>query len=95
MVSIYLPYSTLAMRSAGGLEVIKKAVEQLSKYHDRHIRLYDPTMVSIPNHKINWSFLEYILVRGQDVVDLPTQEVRKHHMHADKNAESHIYPHRI
>ena len=36
------------MRSAGGIDVIKKAVEQLSKYHDRHIRLYDPTLVS--NH---------------------------------------------
>ena len=44
---LFFPYSTLAMRSAGGMDVIKKAVEQLSKYHDRHIRLYDPTLVSI------------------------------------------------
>ena len=34
------------MRSAGGIEVIKKAIEGLSKYHDRHIMLYDPTLVS-------------------------------------------------
>ena len=51
-VYITLPYSTLAMRSAGGIDVIKKAVEQLSKYHDRHIRLYDPMLVSIPVHLI-------------------------------------------
>ena len=44
---MHILHSTLAMRSAGGLKVIKKAVEQLSKYHDRHIRLYDPTLVSL------------------------------------------------
>lgn len=37
-------YSTLAMRSAGGIDVIKKAIDGLSKYHDRHIMLYDPTL---------------------------------------------------
>ena len=27
------------------IDVIKKAVEELAKHHDRHIRLYDPTLV--------------------------------------------------
>ena len=36
------------MRSAGGIEVIKTAIDGLSKYHDRHIMLYDPTLVSSP-----------------------------------------------
>ena len=35
------------MRSAGGLEHIKKAIEGLSKYHDRHIMMYDPMLVSV------------------------------------------------
>ena len=38
------------MRSAGGIEVIKKAIDGLSKYHDRHIMLYDPTLVSMCVH---------------------------------------------
>jgi hypothetical protein len=38
--------STLAMRNAGGIKVIEKAIDGLSKYHDRHIMLYDPTLVS-------------------------------------------------
>ena len=33
------------MRSPGGLDIIKKAVEQLAKHHERHIRLYDPIQV--------------------------------------------------
>ena len=36
------------MRSAGGIDVIHKAIDGLSKYHDRHIMLYDPTLVSPP-----------------------------------------------
>ena len=34
------------MCSAGGLVVINKAINDLSKYHDGHIMLYDPTLVS-------------------------------------------------
>ena len=45
-ILFYFSPSTLAMRSAGGLEVIRKAVEQLGKHHERHIMLYDPTLVS-------------------------------------------------
>ena len=38
------------MRSAGGIDVIHKAItDGLSKYHDRHIMLYDPTLVSPPH----------------------------------------------
>ena len=40
-------YSTLAMREAGGIDKIKEAIECLSKEHDRHITLYDPTGVSV------------------------------------------------
>ena len=44
---MYIFYSsTVAMRSAGGIEVIRKAIDGLAKYHDRHIMLYDPTLVS-------------------------------------------------
>ena len=43
---LLFPCSTLAMRSAGGIEQIKKAIEGLAKYHDRHIMMYDPMLVS-------------------------------------------------
>lgn len=39
-------FSTLAMREAGGIKHIEKAIEKLSKEHKRHITLYDPTGVS-------------------------------------------------
>jgi glutamine synthetase len=35
-------FSTEAMRKEGGLQDIEKAIERLSKEHDRHIRAYDP-----------------------------------------------------
>lgn len=34
------------MREAGGITHIEAAIEKLSKEHDRHITLYDPTGVS-------------------------------------------------
>lgn len=40
-------YSTLAMREAGGIKHIEAAIEKLSKEHDRHITLYDPTGVRL------------------------------------------------
>ena len=39
-------YSTQAMREPGGIKAINEAIEKLSKEHDRHITLYDPTGVS-------------------------------------------------
>ncbi len=39
-------YSTSSMREPGGINIIKEAIEKLSKEHDRHIKLYDPTGVS-------------------------------------------------
>ncbi len=35
-------FSTKAMRSAGGIAEIDKAVDKLSKCHLRHIEAYDP-----------------------------------------------------
>ncbi|XP_053697834.1 glutamine synthetase 1, mitochondrial-like [Sabethes cyaneus] len=35
-------FSTKAMREDGGLDVIKAAIEKLSKKHDKHIKAYDP-----------------------------------------------------
>nr|XP_042908049.1 glutamine synthetase cytosolic isozyme-like [Parasteatoda tepidariorum] len=35
-------FSTKAMREKGGLKEIEKAIERLSKHHDRHIQAYDP-----------------------------------------------------
>ena len=35
-------FSTQAMREAGGLRVIEKAIEALSEHHMDHIRAYDP-----------------------------------------------------
>jgi glutamine synthetase len=35
-------YSTEAMRNEGGIKVIEKAIDRLSKQHERHIRAYDP-----------------------------------------------------
>ncbi|KAJ8670656.1 hypothetical protein QAD02_001915 [Eretmocerus hayati] len=35
-------FSTKAMRAENGIEVIKKAIEKLSKRHEKHIRAYDP-----------------------------------------------------
>lgn len=34
--------STKEMRAEGGIEVIKIAIEKLSKNHEAHIRAYDP-----------------------------------------------------
>lgn len=34
------------MREAGGIAHIEAAIQKLSKEHDRHITLYDPTGVS-------------------------------------------------
>lgn len=39
-------FSTLSMRDVGGIQHINSAIEKLSKEHDRHITLYDPTGVS-------------------------------------------------
>ena len=39
-------YSTQAMREPGGIKAIDEAIEKLSKEHERHITLYDPTGVS-------------------------------------------------
>ncbi len=33
------------MREPGGIKAIDEAIEKLSKEHDRHITLYDPTGV--------------------------------------------------
>ena len=33
------------MRDVGGIQHINSAIEKLSKEHDRHITLYDPTGV--------------------------------------------------
>ena len=35
-------FSTEEMRKEGGIEAIKRAVEKLSKQHERHIKCYDP-----------------------------------------------------
>ena len=35
-------FSTEEMRREGGIDAIEKAVEKLSKEHERHIKLYDP-----------------------------------------------------
>ena len=35
------------MREAGGISHIEAAIEKLSKEHDRHITLYDPTGVGM------------------------------------------------
>ena len=48
-------YSTLAMREAGGISKINEAIEKLSKEHDRHITLYDPTGVSL-NEWLNYQW---------------------------------------
>jgi len=38
-------FSTEEMRKEGGIEVIRTAIERLSKTHQNHIRLYDPNQV--------------------------------------------------
>lgn len=35
-------YSTIEMREDGGLKIIEKAIEQMSKRHKEHIEAYDP-----------------------------------------------------
>lgn len=35
-------FSTNAMRTENGIEEIKKAIEKLSKRHEKHIKAYDP-----------------------------------------------------
>ena len=35
-------YSTKKMREEGGMKVINEAIEELSKHHQEHIKLYDP-----------------------------------------------------
>jgi len=35
-------YSTLPMREEGGLNVIKEAIDKMSKVHEKHIIAYDP-----------------------------------------------------
>ena len=40
-------FSTEEMRNEGGIEAIRVAIEQLSKTHQQHIRLYDPNQVGV------------------------------------------------
>ena len=35
-------FSTKSMRAEGGIEAINKAIEKLSKKHEKHIKAYDP-----------------------------------------------------
>lgn len=38
----HMNFSSKAMREEGGLTEIEKAIEKLSKHHERHIKAYDP-----------------------------------------------------
>ena len=35
-------FSTKSMRAEGGIEEIKRAIERMSKRHEKHIKAYDP-----------------------------------------------------
>ena len=43
---VHVNFSTKEMLAEGGLEYIKQGIEKLSKEHSRHIKLYDPNLVS-------------------------------------------------
>ena len=60
-------FSTDAMRVAGGIKAIEKAIDALSKHHVRHIKAYDPREGKVCKQKIGSHFTRSIVRTMRDV----------------------------